>query len=372
MNIFKNFGYVLEVARSEKDAVLLAKIAPSLALLGGPEEAMKLIEEALGLAEREKRGYVKEDSILSEIFSAMAQVGAITGVGELIDKALEFARNIDDERFKSGALCRIATSLAQIGQKREARKLINEALKIVDNSPAILNKIIAMSPIPPSLAQIGEVAEAERLLDKLLGMINRIDPGLYQDQKPIALSCILPSMAQVGAIKGDRELMDKALRMANDINERWFKYDALSAIAPSFARLGAAEHDRELMDKALRIARSSRQKELQARALSEILPYLVQVGVGEKSGLFSNRKTIESLLQRITKEKLPSGERDKVLKGVAFLADRDLISFVEENNLPRWIKESLIKGKNLISGYKSIPAGILKKLTPKLKGRVLV
>lgn len=217
----KKFNQALKIAKnidlSHREKVLI-HITKEMAQYGGKIEdkakATNIINEAKAITEEIKDGYYKAEA-LSEVAKAIAQQ-------KESDKALELAKNIQNEYGRVIAIVKIAEVMAQSEDKREeAIKRVEEAQTEAEKIKIGYRKAEALSKIAIVKAQLSYKEEANKLVENAHAEVKKIE---YRGGRAKALSMIAKTMAKL-------ENFDGALKAAKEAED----YDTLSEIAVSMA-----------------------------------------------------------------------------------------------------------------------------------------
>ncbi|MEV0676348.1 hypothetical protein AB0I60_07460 [Actinosynnema sp. NPDC050436] len=237
----------------DEQVLALTSIAGELAATGSPDDAERLLEEAL----RESRAFtgtsVRGDGALAAIADAQAGIGRH-------DRAAQTARAIADPDRRHAALSSVAGSLADAGHPDRARRLVDEALAAGPSRarPGYL-AIKAFDHVNRALMAIAKAFFAAGDPDRAVEAAHAVT-----DQQHAALTSIARALA--GAHRPDG-----AVEAAGAITDADLRHAALEAVAEVLARQG--HHDR-----AVGAARAITAPDRRAPALALVAETLADTG----------------------------------------------------------------------------------------------
>ncbi len=154
----------IDSARSKAEA--LSAIAKAIGQLNQPQQASKLLKQALTAANQIDSSSSKA-SALRAIAEAYGQLDEPQQASKLLEQALTAANQIDDSSDKARALIAIAEVIGQLNQPQEARTLFQQALNSANQIDDSRSKASALRAISRVYAQLGNWGEARKASEKI-------------------------------------------------------------------------------------------------------------------------------------------------------------------------------------------------------------
>ena len=229
-------------------------------------------EEALDCA-REISSDDWKSSALVSISAEMFKLGQVEEAASTTQEAFECAREISNERRKSFALKNISTNLAKQGQVEEATSAIQEALVCARGISDESDKSSALSDISTELAKQGQVLEALVCAREISS--DRI--------KISALKDISIELTKQGLKEEAASAMEEALVCARGISDQRDKSSALKDISSELAKQCKVEEAVSAIQEALGCARGISGQRDKSYALKDISAELAKQGKVEEA-----------------------------------------------------------------------------------------
>ena len=223
-----------------------------------PEEAFRLLillgrkQEALGLAELLTNLFDKAH-VLQHIAKQLREQAIQDSEWlELLMRAVEVVRTIQDSDLQTGALQELSTALAQAGQWAEAERVIGT---IQDSDP----QAEALNALGTALAQAGQQEQASRVWAEAERVIDTIQKSYQQAE---ALRVLGTALAQAGQWEHASQVWAEAERVIGLSQGSYWQAEALRALATEMANAYELEQLMHL------IRRSWRQVKTREEALT--------------------------------------------------------------------------------------------------------
>ncbi len=256
----------LKAARNINDeesrSQALAAIAPHL-----PEtERQKVLDEALNAALKIEDRYAdsaKNDRVRSQALAAIAPHLPETEP-QLLEEALNAARNINDEESRSKALAAIAPNLSETERQKEVLEKALNAARNINNEESRSHALAAIAPHLPE-------TERQKVLQEALNAAKNIKnsyyglPGMNENLRSKALAAIAPHLSET-----EPQLLEEALNAARNINNEESRSHALAAIVPNLPETKR----KEVLQEAKDAARNINNEKSRSHALAAIAPHL--------------------------------------------------------------------------------------------------
>ena len=320
-------GQVLAGETYSEKASLLADIAVQYRVLGQSEQALKVLEQALPLAQASTNECFKGTPRL-KVAGGYILAGQEALGKKLLAQAIEIARTQTATGCHMSAtspeesLLNRASEYASAGYYDLAVEIITEV-----NNPVMTP--IAMAEVAGHYALAGLDEQATKVLNQALEMAQRIDNAEY---RTLTLRGIASHLIQAGQTKHVPQVLELALKSTSAINEAQsrdnaaaMKLSGMLGIASQFAEVGQQRRAKELLDQTLPKIRTLASKPFPLEKTLNLVVAAVQYAALEQ-----NNKAIETLAeaktaaQTIEEPQTKSNAIARVAEGYAEIGDFEM------------------------------------------------
>ena len=277
----------------------LGTLAVALAGAGDRVTAKRVIERARDLVAQSSDGEAKREALLSEIATALADLGDLDEVSRLLgqiddtrhhppvmlaaakaylrdgrdEEALETAIAVPEERYRVVALGRVAVAQYQAGDKKRAVKTLERALEAADEIDPratyarayavsqVVHAFIAIDAFTNAARTAGGVRDPRLQSDAYWSIaaaqarsgfaqgakknFGRAKRSLADVQSPLDRSWIMSNLV-VGQIREEdypaaKRALNRAVEITRDITSPWARAQAIAKLAGSLIALEAVQ-----------------------------------------------------------------------------------------------------------------------------------
>ncbi|MBD0302736.1 MAG: hypothetical protein ICV85_11330, partial [Tolypothrix sp. T3-bin4] len=298
-------GQVLAIETYSQKHGILADIAFQYAAGGKSEQAVKILNQVLPLAEANPNqcfkanplvkvalGYIqagqeaKGKQLLKEaIHIARTQTAtrcsrsATSPDESLLNRAKEYAQagyynfaieiitKVNNPVSTPTTLGEIAGHYGKAGQPEQATKVLNQAIAIAQSNPDTLYKTLTLIVIAEHLSQAGQKKQVPQLLEHALKSASAIDEAQSGENASMKISQMLRIVKQYAFIGQERraiELLDQSLPKIRTLADKRFPLDKISQLIETAAQYAALEQKNKALS-----TLGEAQKAAQAIAIDE-------------------------------------------------------------------------------------------------------
>ncbi len=232
-----------------------------------PANALRYLEEARTTVNAIISDYIKAFA-LSDIATAQAKAGDLTGSRETFAQAKVIANAIISDSSRASMLSDIATAQAKAGDLTGSRETFAQAKVIANAIISDSSKASAWSGIAVAQAKAGDVTGAKATASAITD--NYIKASAWSD--------IAVAQAKAGDLSGSRATLTQARTAANAITGDYAKVSAWSGIAVAQAKAGDPTGSHETFTQARTTANAIIDAFSKASALSGIAAAQAKAG----------------------------------------------------------------------------------------------
>jgi tetratricopeptide (TPR) repeat protein len=272
--------------------------------------------------------YSQKASLLADIAVQYRAIGQSEQALKILDQALPLAQVTTNDCFKGTALVKVAGGYILAGQEALGKKLLAEAIQIARTQTAtgchvsatspeesLLNRAseyaevgyydlaveiitgvnnpvftpIEMAEVAGHYAKAGEGEQATQVLNQALEMAQRLDDAQY---KTLTLMGIASHLIQAGQTQLVPQVLELALKSTSAINEvqsrdnaAAIKLSGMLDITSQFAEVGQQRRAKELLDQTLPKIRTFDSKPFPLQKTLDLVVVAVQYAALEQSNL---------------------------------------------------------------------------------------
>jgi len=268
--------------------------------------------------------YFEKHGILADIAFQYAAVGKSEQAVKILNQVLPLAEANPNECFKANPLVKVALGYIQAGQEAKGKQLLKEAIQIARTQTAtgcsrsatspdesLLNRAkeyaeagyygfaieiitgmdnpvftpITMAEVAGHYAKAGEDEQATTVLKQALAIAQRNDHALY---RTMTLIVIAEHLSQAGQKKQVPQLLEHALKSASAIDEAQsgenasMKISQMLRIVKQFAFIGQERRAIELLDQSLPKIRTLADKRFPLDKISQLIETAAQYAALEQ------------------------------------------------------------------------------------------
>lgn len=320
-------GQVLAGETYSEKASLLADIAVQYKALGQSERAVKVLEQALPLAQ----------ASTNECFKATPLVkvagGYILAQQESLGKQL-LARAIKIARTQTATNCHLSATSPEESLLNRAKEYASAgyydlAVEIITkvNNPVMTP--IAMAEVAGHYAKAGLDKQATKVVNQALEMAQRIDNAEY---RTLTLRGIASVLIQAGQTEQVPQVLERALLSTSAINEAQSRDNAVAmklsgmlGIASQFASVGQQRRAKELLDQTLPKIRTVVSKPFPLEKTLNLVVAAVQYAALEQNNLaVKTLAEARSSAQAIEEPQTRNNAIARVAEGYAEIGDFEI------------------------------------------------
>jgi class 3 adenylate cyclase/tetratricopeptide (TPR) repeat protein len=232
---------------SPANAHVLSQIARYRALAGDIDEAIRIGQEALAMAELFGLDELQAHALIN-VSIAKVRIGDTGAIADL-ERSVEIAlavRSPDAAR----ALNNLAASVSAVGDYRRSLALFGEAVRVGEELGALRLARFSRAQLALQLIVSGYWSEGSKLADEFVAEIEAGEPSYAE-------AGIRRIRARVrfgrGDVGGALEEIDRAVALAREIKDPQVLGPAFSGAARIYAELGREEEARSLLDELLSV-----------------------------------------------------------------------------------------------------------------------
>jgi len=286
-------GQVLAEETYSKKASLLADIAVQYSALGQSEQAVKILEQALPLAQASTNECFKGNPLV-KVAGGYILAGQEALGKKLLAQAIEVARNQTATGCHMSAtspeesLLNRASEYAEAGYYDLAVEIITQV-----NNPVFTP--IELAEVVGHYAKAGEDEQATQVLNQAIEIAQRLDDAEYRTLTLIGIASHLTQSGQTQLVPQVLEragesvsAMDEALESENAST----KVNHMLRIASQFAEVGQDRRAKELLDQTLPKIRTLANKPFPSEKTSQLVKTAIQY-----AALDQKNKAIEILAE---------------------------------------------------------------------------
>jgi len=268
--------------------------------------------------------YFEKHGILADIAFQYAAVGKSEQAVKILNQVLPLAEANPNECFKANPLVKVALGYIQAGQEAKGKQLLKQAIQIARTQTAtgcsrsatspdesLLNRAkeyaeagyygfaieiitgmdnpvftpITMAEVAGHYAKAGEDEQATTVLKQALAIAQRNDHALY---RTMTLIVIAEHLSQAGQKKQVPQLLEHALKSASAIDEAQsgenasMKISQMLRIVKQFAFIGQERRAIELLDQSLPKIRTLADKRFPLDKISQLIETAAQYAALEQ------------------------------------------------------------------------------------------
>ena len=268
--------------------------------------------------------YFEKHGILADIAFQYAAVGKSEQAVKILNQVLPLAEANPNECFKANPLVKVALGYIQAGQEAKGKQLLKQAIQIARTQTAtgcsrsatspdesLLNRAkeyaeagyygfaieiitgmdnpvftpITMAEVAGHYAKAGEDEQATTVLKQALAIAQRNDHALY---RTMTLIGIAEHLSQAGQKKQVPQLLEHALKSASAIDEAQsgenasMKISQMLRIVKQFAFIGQERRAIELLDQSLPKIRTLADKRFPLDKISQLIETAAQYAALEQ------------------------------------------------------------------------------------------
>ena len=298
-------GQVLAVETYFEKHGILADIAFQYAAVGKSEQAVKILNQVLPLAEANPNecfkanplvkvalGYIqagqeaKGKQLLKEAIQ-IARTQTTTGCSRsatspdesLLNRAKEYAEagyygfaieiitGMDNPVFTPITMAEVAGHYAKAGEDEQATTVLKQALAIAQRNDHALYRTMTLIGIAEHLSQAGQKKQVPQVLEHALKSASAIDEAQSGENASMKISQMLRIVKQFAFIGQERraiELLDQSLPKIRTLADKRFPLDKISQLIETAAQYAALEQKNKALS-----TLAEAQKAAQAIAIDE-------------------------------------------------------------------------------------------------------
>ncbi|GAB1543227.1 hypothetical protein NUACC21_59010 [Scytonema sp. NUACC21] len=295
---------IIEVNNPMFTPITLAELAGYYAKNAEAEQATKVLNQAIAIAQRNDRPLYRTMTLIG-IAEHLTRDGQKEQVPLVLERALESASAIDEAQasenssMKVHCILRIAKQFATVGQERRAIELLDRSLpkiRTLANKPFPLDKIIQLIATATQYAVLEEKNKAVETLAEARTAAQAIPIDAARSQSD-ALARVAKAYAELGNFDGGQQIA----RSIKNVNER---EQAFGVIAIAYAKAGYS-------DQAIKLAKSIGKRDY---TLKEIARYYLNSGQYDQAFEIVQQWNLKDILSEVAFGYLEAGQPERALQ----------------------------------------------------------
>ncbi|NEU73815.1 hypothetical protein PI95_014905 [Hassallia byssoidea VB512170] len=275
----------------------LAELAGHYAKAGEPEQATKVLNQAIAIAQSNPNTLYKTMTLIV-IAEHLSQGGQKEQVPKVLERALESAYAIDEAKsrentaMKVNQMLRIAKQFAEVGQERRAIEILDQALPKIRTFADKRFPIEKPSQLVETAVQYAALKQKNKAVETL-AEARTAAQAINGD----GLAKVAEGYAEIG----DFEQAQQIARSIKNVNER---SRAFSGIAIAYAKAGYP-------DQAVKLAKSIGNPDFTFRG---IVRHYLQIGQNDQAFGIVQQWNLKNMLSEVAFAYLEAGQPDKALQ----------------------------------------------------------
>ncbi|MBW4624306.1 MAG: hypothetical protein KME49_02020 [Brasilonema octagenarum HA4186-MV1] len=367
-------GGVLAVETYSEKHGILANIAFQYAALGKSQQAVKILNQVLPLAQANPNqcfkanplvkvalGYIlvgqeaKGKQLLAQAIQIAATQTATgcSGSGtspeeSVLNRAKEYAEAgyydfahqiitaVNNPVFTPIALADLAGYYAKASEAQQATKVLKYAIAIAQRNNDAFYKNITLIAIAEHLTQAGQKEQVPQVLERALEAQSGKDAPMKVDQ----MLRIAKQFAQVGQVSQALKLLDQSLPLISTLPDKPFPVEKPSKLVEAAIQYGALQQKNKALDtlaKARTVAQAMGESQTKGYALNRV------VGGYAEIGNFDQAQQIAQSIKNVN-------EREQAFRGIAIAYAK--AGYAEQAlQLAKSIRNPKVTLTNIVSHY---------------------
>ena len=367
-------GQVLAVETYSQKHGILADIAFQYAAVGKSEQAVKILNQVLPLAEANPKecfkanpllkvagGYIlagqetKGKQLLKEAIQIAhtqtltnCYLSATSPDESLLNRAKEYAEagyysfaieiitKVNNPVFTPTTLAEIAGHYGKAGQPEQATKVLNQAIAIAQSNPDTLYKTMSLIVIAEHLSKAGQKEQVPKVLERALESAYAIDEaqsGENTAMKVNQMVRIAKQFAQVGQERRAVEILDQALPKIRTFADKRFPIEKPSQLVETAVQYAALKQKNKAVE-TLAEARTAVQA-INGDGLAKVAEGYAEIGDFEQAQQIArsmeNVNERQQAFRRIAIAYAKAGYSDQAVKLAQSIGNRDTATILRES-----------------------------------------
>lgn len=260
----------------------LVKVAGGYILAGEEAKGKQLLEQAIKIARTQTAtgchmsATSPEESLLNRA-SEYAEAG-------YYDLAVEIITEVNNPVFSPLALGEVAGHYAKAGEGKQATKVVNQAIKIARRMDDAQYRTLTLIGIAEHLTQAGQTEQVPQVLERALESVSAMDEAHKSENASMKVNHMLriaSQFAQVGQDRRAKELLDQTLPKIRTVADKPFSSEKTSQLVKTANQYAALEQKNkaiEILAEVRTVAQAMDEARSKSDALAKVANAYAEIG----------------------------------------------------------------------------------------------